>query len=60
MPDITEEERKKLAKQIIREFWFSVDVGLGRSFRKKLAWLAILFVLAGSLYFGVIKIPGNS
>lgn len=58
--DGQDEECKKLAKEIIAEFWRSVDQGLGRSVRKKFTYLLLILILAGSIYFGLIQIPGKN
>jgi len=60
MPDMTEDDRKKLAKEIVKEFWFSVDVGLGKNIRHKITWLVVMLLLAGGVYFNIIKIPGTT
>lgn len=56
MQNLSDEDRKKLARDIVKEFWRDVDLGLGRGLRKKLVYLGVILLLAGGLYFDFIKV----
>ena len=59
MQNLSDEDRKKLAVDIIKEFWLSVDIGLGRGLRKKMVYFSIILMLAGLVYFDIIKVGGH-
>ena len=56
---LSEEDRRKLAKEIVVEFFRHIDMSLGGSIRRKLFYIALAVLLASAVFLGVIKIPGG-
>ena len=55
---VEEEERRKLARAIVQEFFKQIDLSLGAGLRKKLFYIFVMLLFIGGIFFGIIKIPG--
>lgn len=54
---MSDDDRKKLAKDIVKEFFNYIDLSLGKSMRKKLIYLLIGLIIVGAMSFGLIHLP---
>lgn len=55
---MSDEDRKKLAKEIVGQFFEQIDRKIGASVRKKIVYVLIAMILAGGVSLGIVKIPG--
>jgi len=55
---MSDEDKKDLAKEIIKQFFAYIDGAIGASIRKKLAYIFIALIVAAGVSIGIIKIPG--
>ena len=55
---MSDEDRQKLAKEIVKQFFLKIDESIGHSVRKKLVYVMVAMILAGGVSLGIVKIPG--
>jgi hypothetical protein len=51
-----DDERKKLAREIIKQFFDYIDINLGKSVRKKLFVLAVVALFCSAVFFGLLDL----
>lgn len=55
---MSDEDRKALAREIVKQLLAYIDISIGTSIRKKIFYVVITLILLAGISFGIIKIPG--
>lgn len=56
---LSNDEIKKIAVEVVKQFFAYIDINIGSSIRKKLIWVMVAMIIVGAISLGIIKLPGG-